>query len=95
MTEAGEAEDAEDDEEDGDVSGERPAGGGVGNGVLTRKAMTAEERRVEQQEYSAWLREQLAKSENQSGAVDDSVTLRRYMEGERLDADERFLRTMF
>ena len=60
-------------------------------GGLRRKAKSSEQREVEERDYSEFLRHQLS-NEHKEGAVDDSVTLRRYMFGEQLNQDERFLR---
>jgi protein KRI1 len=84
-----EAKVAVDDEGEEEATG--AAGGGPAKG-LRKKAVTKEEREREQQEYASWLRHQLLTEHQGSGAVDDSVTLRRYLYGEQLDANERFLR---
>jgi hypothetical protein len=84
-----EAKVAVDDEGEEEATG--AAGGGPAKG-LRKKAVTREEREREQQEYASWLRHQLLTEHQGSGAVDDSVTLRRYLYGEQLDANERFLR---
>ena len=78
-----------------DDEGEEEATGAAGGGPATglrKKAVTKEEREREQQEYASWLRHQLLTEHQGSVAVDDSVTLRRYLYGEQLDANERFLR---
>ena len=73
----------EDDENDDEGDG----------GVLTKKEISQEQRATEREDYAAWLRHQLEQEEHKHGGeVDESLTLRRYMHGEQLNEEERFLR---
>jgi protein KRI1 len=60
--------------------------------LLSTRAKSVDERKREEEDYAAWLREQLAK--DKSHPVDERVSLRRYLDepDSSLTKDERFLR---
>ena len=95
LKESGAADDGEEEESDDEGGGTGGAGGSSrgSSGMLRKKAVSHEQRDIEQAEYSAWLQHQLQQQEHKGGGeVDEAVTLRRYMFGEQLNEEERFLR---